>query len=331
MNSTVQIVETPSRGRCLVAAKALSPGDSVLNEKAVLAFPSNCSESEMCAAIQQSQLSQWLCSPTPSNLTNRLAAFVAEHPTLDGKSLRQLYTNAFYHVDEKGVEHVALYRNISLLNHSCAPNATLVTRFVGEASPASTVITTKPVQPGEEVTIAYRLLLAPREVRQQYFSLNYDFECQCTRCTALNDDVCDAIMSNEPEVVSEDATTSSSVLRRSAKIFDFALHPLRTVFKTANSAPQVDGVQKLVQLLAPCDPWGIMSDPLEEASGEARGTFWKSAVLREFILQFCDAFQERIPIDRVRRCQRGFLMWFFRNHLGAIHLREMLQSIGGSM
>ena len=70
-----------------------------------------------------------------------------------------------------------LYPKASLFNHSCRPNC--VVSFDG---PVLVVRAIQPVKAGEELTIAYVELYAPREVRRQELREKKGFYCTCWRC-----------------------------------------------------------------------------------------------------------------------------------------------------
>ena len=79
--------------------------------------------------------------------------------------------------DRVGMIGRALYEAASLLNNSCLP--TCRREFRGSQI---SVVTTRAVRRGEELTICYSGLLQPTFLRQTVFSQTKHFTCRCVRC-----------------------------------------------------------------------------------------------------------------------------------------------------
>lgn len=75
----------------------------------------------------------------------------------------------------------AVYKYISLLNHSCAPNCDARWEH-GDSS--LTIRANRDVAPGEALTIAYVDTDIPRDVRRARLARSYAFDCACSRCAA---------------------------------------------------------------------------------------------------------------------------------------------------
>ncbi|GAX75002.1 hypothetical protein CEUSTIGMA_g2448.t1 [Chlamydomonas eustigma] len=82
---------------------------------------------------------------------------------------------------ETATSHIGVWPEMSMLNHSCAPNAinyvlgnSIVIRAAGS------------IKAGDEVTISYlgRPQLVPVEMRIETLREDYGFTCECERCTA---------------------------------------------------------------------------------------------------------------------------------------------------
>ena len=71
----------------------------------------------------------------------------------------------------------ALYEAASLLNNSCVPSCRR--EITGDVI---TVLTSRAVKAGEELTICYTGLLQPTFLRQTVFSQTKHFTCRCLRC-----------------------------------------------------------------------------------------------------------------------------------------------------
>ena len=91
---------------------------------------------------------------------------------------------------EGGAARVAMGRNVdlighgvymaaSLFNHSCAPNCHASTGVHRMA-----IIVDVPIEPGEELTIAYCDVHQPLAARRRLLKQHYRFHCECKRCVA---------------------------------------------------------------------------------------------------------------------------------------------------
>ncbi|XP_078213311.1 histone-lysine N-methyltransferase SMYD3 isoform X10 [Callithrix jacchus] len=78
---------------------------------------------------------------------------------------------------------VGLYPSISLLNHSCDPNCSVV--FNG---PHLLLRAVRDVEVGEELTICYLDMLMTSEERRKQLRDQYCFECDCFRCQTQDKD-----------------------------------------------------------------------------------------------------------------------------------------------
>ena len=72
---------------------------------------------------------------------------------------------------------VGLYPSMSLLNHSCDPNCSIV--FNG---PHLLLRAVRDVEAGEELTICYLDMLMTSEERRKQLRDQYCFDCDCFRC-----------------------------------------------------------------------------------------------------------------------------------------------------
>lgn len=77
-----------------------------------------------------------------------------------------------------------VYLEAAFFNHSCDPNC-----VVSNAVTPLQIVTTREVQPGEELTIAYIQTMQPRSARQAQLSAHYRFVCACRRCTSKTDEL----------------------------------------------------------------------------------------------------------------------------------------------
>uniref|UniRef100_A0A7J8BAS5 [histone H3]-lysine(4) N-trimethyltransferase n=1 Tax=Rousettus aegyptiacus TaxID=9407 RepID=A0A7J8BAS5_ROUAE len=78
---------------------------------------------------------------------------------------------------------VGLYPSVSLLNHSCDPNCSIV--FNG---PHLLLRAVRDIEAGEELTICYLDVLMTSEERRKQLRDQYCFECDCSRCQTRDKD-----------------------------------------------------------------------------------------------------------------------------------------------
>ncbi|KAI1171980.1 hypothetical protein F4777DRAFT_24389 [Nemania sp. FL0916] len=95
-----------------------------------------------------------------------------------------LGTNAFSYT-LGGDTHMALYPEISRINHACRPNAFV--RFSPISFDAK-VVAFRNIEVGEEISISYIPLNHPREKRQRDLR-RWGFECKCSLCSASKTEI----------------------------------------------------------------------------------------------------------------------------------------------
>eukprot|EP01029_Cantina_marsupialis_P002495 TRINITY_DN12318_c0_g1_i2.p1 TRINITY_DN12318_c0_g1~~TRINITY_DN12318_c0_g1_i2.p1 ORF type:complete len:329 (+),score=54.33 TRINITY_DN12318_c0_g1_i2:78-1064(+) len=87
---------------------------------------------------------------------------------------------------------LGIYKNISLINHSCKPNCVLLSNGRKQS-----VIAIEKIMEGEEITINYCDNSLPRLLRQKHLQEDYFFKCNCTLCSD-NDHLNNHIVLNCP-------------------------------------------------------------------------------------------------------------------------------------
>lgn len=74
---------------------------------------------------------------------------------------------------------------LSLINHSCEPNAVLVfpgSPRVDKGSPSMQLVCIRDINPGDEILISYVDTTIPYDQRQAQLKDTYGFDCTCTLC-----------------------------------------------------------------------------------------------------------------------------------------------------
>jgi SET and MYND domain-containing protein 5 len=106
-------------------------------------------------------------------------------------------------------EGSALYALQSKINHSCSPNAEI--RFP-YSNHVLAVAATKPIAPGEEVSISYLSecdLERSRHSRQKLLKQNYLFVCECVLCEQQQADDTGVTSDEEMETDDEEGASDS--------------------------------------------------------------------------------------------------------------------------
>ncbi|CAK7216870.1 hypothetical protein SEUCBS140593_003009 [Sporothrix eucalyptigena] len=179
-----EIVDLPGRGKGVIATRKIKQYEAFMVDYAALAVDLKVAETVaredgyelLSKAAEQ-------VSPELSEKVHSLAqtSTAAKHPIEN-----VLRSNAFHTaLGAEGDGHMALFPDLSRINHACMPNA--FPRFVPH-SLAVSVAAARDIEPGEEITISYIPLGQTRAVRQQAL-LRWEFVCKCALCAASDDEV----------------------------------------------------------------------------------------------------------------------------------------------
>jgi len=188
----------PGKGNGLVAVRKINFGDKILREKPLLVINNNKSDNydDWCEYVtgQIENLTEDdlrgyndLADNEYFKKTSELLyiKFKKDYPEEKLKYLRILRTNGV-NTDDEG-RTTCVFRNFSLLNHSCAPNAM---RNVDEGESVEVTVTAaRDILKGEEITIKYfnqEFASLNRENRRKKL-LNWGFQCCCDICTLDED------------------------------------------------------------------------------------------------------------------------------------------------
>lgn len=175
-----KVVDIPGKGKGIVASRFIKRSEAIMVDWASLVvhldFPTSVKRLQgyrhLHRAVDQlSDPDRVLELARSSTFSNDIVEDV-------------LRTNAFSY-PLAGESHMALYPDVSRVNHACRPNAFI--RFT-PTSLAVSVVVQRDIEPGEEITITYVPLGKTRDERQELL-LKWGFQCSCDLCTASKAEV----------------------------------------------------------------------------------------------------------------------------------------------
>jgi hypothetical protein len=228
----LEVKEITNRGRGFVATRDIEPGELLLEEEAIYAHSEGVSAHEeqriaTLAALTKIMLQQFpaalekLCQHADHELPDHeLVNTPPEGITVDAWkiALAQVDSNQF-----SSARGMMCSPAVSITNHSCYPNADLIIREVPTAGAASSsssssaqtverakVYAIEPIAAGSEVTINYLgsdslcRWYAPSMIRQESFTSQWQFTCDCSRCTGTKAKAIDKTISYTPDGMNEE-------------------------------------------------------------------------------------------------------------------------------
>ena len=196
----VMVTEIEGKGRGLVAARDIKMGELIFNDKAAITLPKNlCSFSVGTMDALKKQIkklpteakSQFykLKAPDTNLEVNKVISILANKSDRDSAEALKLFTaNAF---TNRNRDYNSLYLNLSLVNHSCAPNAE-----EGELRPEDEtedqvrqyeLRAIKDIQRGEEINMCYinniKKFGHDSQRRKAGIMQELSFVCACSVCS----------------------------------------------------------------------------------------------------------------------------------------------------
>ncbi|KAJ8124861.1 hypothetical protein O1611_g8779 [Lasiodiplodia mahajangana] len=171
-----RIVEIPTKGRGLVATRAIRRGERIMAAKpaflvhreAFMELPLEDIYSLMDMAVNR--------LPKP-----RRESYLAQAGTMGGHKITDiLFTNSFQVAlaDQDGF-HYANFPDVSIFNHDCRPNLA----FFVDKNLTHYTYAVRDIRPGEELTISYLDGLQVRSMRQERTQNSLGFSCGCSQCS----------------------------------------------------------------------------------------------------------------------------------------------------
>jgi hypothetical protein len=208
----LRVADLPGRGRAFVAASDIEAGTLLLTEESVYAHSEGAGSNEEQRVATLAALTKVMIERYPealAQLCHHADHELPEHTAIDtppegvdaakwAESLARVDSNQF--TSSRGM---MCSPTVSICNHSCYPNADLIVREVpaaaASAASSTSAAATRPVeqvsiyaiQPiaaGAEVTINYLgsdslcRWYAPSMIRQESFTSQWSFECDCSKC-----------------------------------------------------------------------------------------------------------------------------------------------------
>ena len=197
----VMVTEIPGKGRGLVAARKIKMGELIFTDKPTIRIPSNSLKLSAGQMLMESLKTQIGDLPTEAKsqfykLTAAItdpymSAFIsilAARNENDSLALKLFMANAL--TNRKG-KYFSLYLNLSLVNHSCAPNAAeaeqLQEVWIEDQVPNCELRAIKDISRGEEITICYvdniRRFGIGSDQRKAGIWRELTFNCVCSVCS----------------------------------------------------------------------------------------------------------------------------------------------------
>lgn len=191
--------DLPDRGTGTVATRLIPAGTLILKEDAIMAvrdLPETPISLEFTLALVSAYvklpiaarqkvmgLFAWTCEYRQDAIRGYLASGSGESGLTDAQidfvlRLHSIWgTNSFGNDDP---QFQWLYIKVSRFNHSCVPNCAC--SHESEGKNTMTVWSSRDIQAGEELTVAYLDIFNPRLQRQSTTIRNWGFRCSCAAC-----------------------------------------------------------------------------------------------------------------------------------------------------
>ncbi|KAM0322462.1 hypothetical protein ACHAQA_009531 [Verticillium albo-atrum] len=177
--SLFHAVDIPGKGVGLVANATIPTGTPLLSHPPVLLIHRTFFERPPATA-QTSSLYDQIPALLPAATRRALLR------QMGGALQRIIATNAFQvdidaggPLDKAHAHHFGVFPEISRLNHDCRPNAAA---WTGSTDLVHRAVAVRDVRPGEELSISYVDVLAPRAERRARMQGSWGFQCGCERC-----------------------------------------------------------------------------------------------------------------------------------------------------
>ncbi|KAH9892149.1 SET domain-containing protein [Xylariomycetidae sp. FL2044] len=176
----VEMIDVPGKGKGVIAKRDISRAEVIMADWASiildLSFPTSVKRTKGYHLLHVA--ADQLADPDrvlQLGRTSTTSADIVEDV---------LRTNAFS-FPLAGEKHMALYPDVSRINHACKPNAFI--RFT-PSSLAVSIVATRDIPAGEEISLSYIPLGQPRQERRAALQ-RWGFNCTCALCGASKTEV----------------------------------------------------------------------------------------------------------------------------------------------
>lgn len=226
--------DLPDRGTGTVATRLIPAGTLILKEDAILtirdlpeaplslqytlALLSAYAKLPTAAHQKVMGLFAWTCEDREKTIRDYVASGSGDFNLTDAQldfvlRLHSVWgTNSFASDDPL---FQSLYLEVSRLNHSCIPNCAFSHESKGKNT--MTIWSSRDIQPGEELTVAYLDIFKRRLLRQFTTIRNWGFVCSCAACNPADPTVDTAaheeMIASYRELVQESCLTFHTVIR----------------------------------------------------------------------------------------------------------------------
>ena len=192
----VMVTEIPGKGRGLVAARDIEIGELIFIDKPVVTVNSDFRTGDLVTKFKMnmdSVLGQLDKLPSEAKLQfERLKVPVEIEDGVDvnDEADRKILAMKKFVINSRIMKSkcTSLYLNISLINHSCSPNAVEGYLKPYNENESIEVRATKSIVKGEEVTICYEKdffkLCCSLEARRTAIKKGFLFDCNCQYCAS---------------------------------------------------------------------------------------------------------------------------------------------------
>lgn len=173
-----------NKGRALIAKIDLQRGDIIMSERPLLEFnDGSCSRGRHyeAQAAQQARAAYLRMSPVEKRCFNKLLPAKTTETVQEDLAYRRVLQNGFTADTDSRGKTIRIYKDISLANHSCLPNAVV---NYNKSIEQGTMFCCQAISAGQEIVIDYLPLntFRPRAERQEDLQSIWHFYCECRAC-----------------------------------------------------------------------------------------------------------------------------------------------------
>lgn len=179
-NPPWEVKVIPGRGKGLFATRTLHRGDQIVADTPVGVYHTDALQYDHRLGYVYLHTSfMHLPKATQQLFLGTMAASEGD-PIME-----RINTNAFAG-DFEGSPHFLMYPETALMNHDCRPNAMY---YYDPKTLIHSTEAARTIEVGEEITIPYNNILAPRSERQRSLNDYWGFKCTCSLCSGSSEEI----------------------------------------------------------------------------------------------------------------------------------------------